>query len=43
MMVWVVVAANLMDVSIGAKSEKKHQVTFEVNENRLQGEYHGSS
>ena len=40
MMVWAVVAANMMDVSIGAEGEK---VTFEVNENKLQGEYHGSS
>lgn len=43
MIVWVVVAANVMNVSIGAEGEKKPQVTFEVNKNTLQGEYHGSS
>lgn len=35
-MIWVLLAASMMDVS-------KSQVTFEVNENKLQGDYHGSS
>ena len=43
MIVWVVVTANVMDVSIGAEGERKSHVTFEVNKNKLQGEYHGSS